>query len=149
VSKDETANFLGRGWSFPPSFDHGKQQVVMAERETDIEQSLQILLTTALGERVMQPQYGCDMEEYLFESMNTTTKSLVLDRIRRAILFFEPRIDAQSIVLDDSRQNAGVLEVSIDYVVRATNSRLNFVFPFYIDEGTELGLLRGGAVENG
>jgi len=121
----------------------------MTERETDIERSLHILLTTALGERVMQPKYGCDMEEYLFESMNRTTQSLVIDRIRTAILFFEPRIDVDRIHLGQSEENEGKMLVTIEFSVRATNSRLNFVFPFYVKEGTELGFLTEAPLRHG
>ena len=121
----------------------------MAEKKEDIEQSLRILLTTAIGERVMQPKYGCDMEEYLFESMNLTMKSLVIERIRTAILFFEPRIDVQNINLDDAEQNEGRMLVTVDFVVRATNSRMNMVFPFYVKEGTELGFLTEAPLGNG
>ena len=70
-------SFLGRGWSFPPSFDVDARGVQMTENEADIERSLHILLTTAVGERVMLPKYGCDMADYLFASMNTTTKSSI------------------------------------------------------------------------
>lgn len=136
-------SFLGRGWSFPPSFDVDAQSVQMTENEADIERSLHILLTTAVGERVMLPKYGCDMADYLFASMNTTTKSLVKDRIKTAILYYEPRIDAKLIELDDSDQNEGRLVVHIEYVIRATNSRFNFVFPFYAQEASEIGFLTG------
>ena len=35
----------------------------------------------------------------------------------------------------------GQVLVEIEYIVRATNSRFNFVFPYYINEGTELNFL--------
>ncbi|HXS18364.1 MAG TPA: GPW/gp25 family protein [Polyangiaceae bacterium] len=149
MADGKNMDFLGRGWSFPPTFDLAKQELVMTERETDIERSLHILLTTALGERVMQPKYGCDMEEYLFESMNRTTQSLVIDRIRTAILFFEPRIDVDRIHLGQSEENEGKMLVTIEFSVRATNSRLNFVFPFYVKEGTELGFLTEAPLRHG
>ncbi len=139
--------FLGRGWSFPPKFEIDRGGVEMTERELDIERSLEILLTTAVGERVMLPEYGCDLQEYVFDSMNRTMKSLVKDRIKTAILYYEPRIDAKRIELDDSQQSEGRLLIQIDYVVRATNSRHNFVFPFYVAQGTELGFLTGTAFE--
>lgn len=143
MAGDEPADFLGRGWSFPPTFDVSLQGVRMTEKQVDIERSLEILLTTALGERVMLPKYGCDLEEHLFASLNTTTKSLVKDLIKTAILYYEPRIDAKRIEISDREKNEGRLIIEIDYVVRATNSRHNFVFPFYDREGTELGFLTG------
>lgn len=136
-------NFLGKGWSFPPTFNKQLKEVQMTEKVDDIEKSLQILLTTTLGERLMQPRYGCNMEDLLFESLDTTTKTIIIDRIKTAILFFEPRIDAKKIDLDTSNELEGEVTVRIEYVVPATNSRFNFVFPFYRKEGTELDLLTG------
>lgn len=137
------ADFLGRGWSFPPEFDAAAQGVAMTEKEEDIRRSLQILLSTAVGERVMQPRYGCNMEDLLFESLDTTAKSLAKDRIRTAILYFEPRIDLKSVEIGMGDELAGELLIEIEYVVRATNSRYNFVFPFYRNEGTEIGFFTG------
>lgn len=136
-------NFLGKGWSFPPTFNKQLKEVQMTEKVDDIEKSLQILLTTTIGERLMQPRYGCNMEDLLFENLNTSTKTIIIDRIKTAILFFEPRIDAKKIELDTTNELEGEITVRIEYVVPATNSRYNFVFPFYRKEGTELDLLTG------
>lgn len=143
MSPSGNADFLGRGWSFPPSFNLAAQGVEMTEKEEDIRRSLQVLLTTTVGERVMQPKYGCNLEELLFESLDTTTKTLIADRIRTAILYFESRIEVKKITIDSSLEAEGELVVSIDYVVLATNSRFNFVFPFYRNEGTEIGFFTG------
>lgn len=134
-------NFLGRGWSFPPSFNTASQQVDMTENEEDIRKSLEVLLQTAVGERIMQPKYGCNLEEHLFESMDTATKTIIRDKVETAILYFEPRIEAKKIQLDDSRQLEGVILIEIEYIIRATNSRFNFVFPFYRNEATELQII--------
>ena len=134
-------NFLGRGWSFPPSFNPALQQVEMTANEEDVRKSLEVLLQTTVGERIMQPKYGCNLEEYLFESMDTATKTLIRDKVETAILYFEPRIEAKKIELDDSLQLEGVVLIKIEYIIRATNSRFNFVFPFYKNEGTELEII--------
>jgi phage baseplate assembly protein W len=136
-------DFLGKGWSFPPNFDMDAQTVDMTEKNEDIRKSLQILLTTTAGERVMQPKYGCNMEDLLFESLDTTTKTLIQDRVRTAILYFEPRIDLKRVELNAGNELEGELLIEVDYVVRATNSRFNFVFPFYRNEGTEIGFFTG------
>ena len=134
-------DFLGQGWGFPPTFNSRLADVVMTEKEEDIEKSLHILLTTAVGERVMEPKYGCNMEELVFESLNTTTKTLMKDKIQTSILYFEPRIDVTKIELNDTNQLEGEILIEIEYVVRATNSRFNFVFPYYRNEGTEINFL--------
>lgn len=140
---DTDINFLGKGWSFPPAFSRELKEVIMTEKVEDIEKSLQILLTTTLGERLMQPRYGCNMEDLLFESLDTATKTIIIDRIKTAILFFEPRIDAKKIALNTQNELEGEVLVEIEYVIPSTNSRYNFVFPFYRKEGTELNLLTG------
>lgn len=145
MSDEFTSNdFLGVGWSFPPTFNVQLKGVEMTAKETDIERSLQILLTTSLGERVMQPKYGCNMDSLLFEPLNTTVKTIMIDKIKTAILFFEPRIDVRNIDLNMQNELEGEVLVEVDYIIRATNSRYNFVFPYYINEGTELNFLITG-----
>lgn len=142
MAGDFTSNdFLGKGWSFPPSFNAQLKTVEITEKETDINRSLQILLTTTVGERIMQPKYGCNMEELLFEPLNTSTKTIIIDKIKTAILYFEPRIDAKSIILNTQNELEGEVLIEIEYEVRATNSRFNFVFPYYKKEGSELKIL--------
>ncbi len=141
MASEKGNDFLGKGWSFPPRFDAAMRGVETVEKEEDIQQSLQILLSTRVGERIMQPRYGCNMDDLVFESPNTATLTLIKDKIATAILYFEPRIDVKTITLDTDNILEGTVIVSIDYVVRATNSRFNFVFPYYRLEGTELQFL--------
>jgi phage baseplate assembly protein W len=131
-------SFLGTGWGFPPSFDTVLNTVIMTSDEADIQLSLQILLATRKGERVMVPDYGCNLDEMLFEPMNTTFKTYIREMIKTAILYYEPRIDLSSIQVDDSRETEGVILIILNYTVRTTNSRFNFVYPYYKNEGTEI-----------
>lgn len=132
--------FLGRGWSFPPTFDRNIPGVEMLEEEKDIASSLEILLSTLQGERVMLPQYGCNLDELLFESLDTRMKTLMADKVESAILYHEPRVELESVFLDDSAELEGVVLISIDYRVKTTNSRFNLVFPYYKQEGTDVNL---------
>ena len=131
-------SFLGTGWSFPPSFIASTGEVELTSDELDIQRSLEILLSTKKGERVMQPDYGCNLDEMVFEPMTTTFKTYIKNMIQTAILFYEARIELKSVAIDDSRENDGVIVLSLDYAIRSTNSRFNFVFPYYLNEGTEL-----------
>ncbi|WP_183564899.1 GPW/gp25 family protein [Mucilaginibacter sp. SP1R1] len=131
-------SFLGTGWSFPPAFDTGTNTVVMTSDEADIQLSLQILLATRKGERVMVPDYGCNLDEMVFEPMTTTFKTYIREMIKTAILYYEPRIDLSSILVDDSGETEGVILIILNYTVRTTNSRFNFVYPYYKNEGTEI-----------
>ena len=131
-------NFLGTGWSFPPTFQKSTPGVDMTTGEPDIDRSLEILLGTALGERVMLPEYGCNMEDLLFEPIDTGLQTVMFDRVETAILYYEPRIEVENLEVDTSRATEGVVLIKIVYRVRATNSRFNFVFPFYKTEGSQI-----------
>jgi len=135
---EESKSFLGRGWSFPPEFNRGAKAVKMLEDEVDIESSLEILLSTRLGERIMVPKYGCNLDELLFKPLNLTLKTYVVDLIKTAILYYEPRIDVTKIEIDPSDELNGVLLINVEYIIRTTNSRKNMVYPYYKEEGNEL-----------
>lgn len=130
-------SFLGTGWSFPPEFVENGRGLVMTSDEEDIRASLEILFGTLRGERFMVPRYGLEPHELLFEPAGTTMKAFLADRIRTAILIYEPRIRIVSLEIDSPDPNAGTLKVSLDYEVRATNSRYNLVFPFYKHDSNE------------
>jgi phage baseplate assembly protein W len=130
-------SFLGTGWSFPPAFDRASGSVEMVQEEEDIRQSLQILLSTSIGERVMQPLYGCNLRDYQFEPLSNTFLGFLVDLVERAILFFEPRILVENISITepgDTQLFEGKLLISIDYVIAGTNSRYNYVYDFYLRE---------------
>jgi uncharacterized protein len=134
MSSDQS--FLGSGWSFPPEFS--KRGVRMVSAEQDIRESLQILLATTPGERVMQPTFGCGLKAQMFENLTESSAAQMKDLIARAILFFEPRITVEKIMIEDADMLGGVIAISIDYWIRATNSRHNMVYPFYLTEGTNV-----------
>ena len=128
--------FLGRGWGFPPAFEHQGRSVRTVAGEHDIHQSLQILLSTGLGERVVRPTFGWRRDRLLFEPLKTSHATLLTREIEIAILFFEPRIDLDRVAFHRPADATGRLEIRLDYTIRATNTRSNLVFPFYLDEAT-------------
>ena len=123
---------------FSSAFDPESNAVEMTSDELDIQLSLQILLSTRKGERVMLPDYGCNLDEMVFEPMTTTFKTYISDMIKTAILFYEARIDLNGVTVDDSRETEGIILLILDYTVRTTNSRFNYVYPYYKIEGTEI-----------
>lgn len=137
------SNFLGCGWSFPPSFDKESGGVKLVVGRQDIDQSLEILLSTRLGERILQPRYGCDLQDYVFSPINNSFETFIRELVRTAILYFEPRIRIELIEIEKDRLNEGLLTINIEYTIRTTNSRFNFVFPFFVNEslGADLGTL--------
>lgn len=130
-------SFLGTGWAFPPEFDKASGVVEMVQEEEDIKQSLEILLSTSIGERVMQPLYGCNLRDYQFEPVSNTFLGFLVDLVERAILFFEPRIVVEDISITepgDIQLFEGKVQISVDYAIAGTNSRYNYVYDFYLRE---------------
>ena len=138
MPNDDTS-FLGTGWSFPPAFASGGATVAVVSGTTDIEQSLQILLQTRLGERSLQEDYGCELSRFLFEEINQGLVNKLTSLIADAILYHEPRIKLDNVDLSQSEATEGLLLISIRYTVVATNTRYNMVYPFYILEATTPG----------
>lgn len=136
---DTDVSFLGTGWSFPPEFSI-RAGVRMVSAEEDIRQSLHIVLATAPGERVMRPDFGAGVKQQIYENIDETTVTVLKDAIRRAILFFEPRVVLEAISADTAMAMEGRLDFSIDYTIISTNSRHNIVYPFYCLEGSDVQL---------
>ncbi len=129
--------FIGTGWGFPPTFRKADNKLEMVSGREDIEQSLEILLSTHVGERIMQPKYGCNLDRLIFEPLDSTLVTYIKELIETAILYFEPRIIVNNITIEPIH-NEGKLEITIDYTIAVTNSRFNYVYPFYKTEGTEV-----------
>ncbi|MDC8005355.1 GPW/gp25 family protein [Aureisphaera galaxeae] len=132
----EQEDFLGTGWSFPPSFNLSEKSVNMVSDEEDIRQSLDILLSTRLGERVLLSEYGCGINTMPFENITVTFLTKMKAIIKKAILLYEPRIDLEEVFFTSPKAEEGIVKVQLQYRIRATNSRLNYVYPFYLKEGT-------------
>lgn len=126
----EQRSFLGTGWGFPPTFTRSRRGVEMTSDADDIRASLAILLSTEVGSRVMQPKYGCDLHRLVFEPLDTTLQAYMQDLIRTAILYFENRIILTEVVLEPEPAE-GRIRIRIEYTIARTNTRENFVYPFY------------------
>lgn len=129
-------SFIGRGWGFPPTFHRksGGGGVRISADEQDINESLAILLSTRLGERILEPEYGCNLDRYLFEPLDATRTAFLKELINDAILYHEPRIVLERIDLQASRE-AGRVDIVVEYRIPATNARNNLVYPFYTSGG--------------
>lgn len=134
-------SFLGIGWSFPPTFTPGGADVELVSGADDIQQSLQILLSTRLGERAMHEDFGCDLHFVLFEEIDQGLVNSLTNIISDAILYHEPRITLDRLDISESQNQQGLLLISLDYIIRGTNSRFNMVYPFYLNEATTPGVV--------
>ena len=129
-------SFLGTGWAFPPSFTAGGAEVEMVSDTEDIQQSLRILLATAPGERVMQHDFGCDLNGQMFEEIDQGLINDLTGLVTDSVVYHEPRVTLNRVDVSESGSRPGLLLIEIDYTVRSTNSRYNMVYPFYLNEAT-------------
>ncbi len=135
--ENEEKAFLGRGWGFPIQFNWNNKGVRMVAGDEDIEESIFILLNTMKKERIMRPEFGCNLIPMVYENMNSSLYTALKDDIKRALTLYESRIDVLNIRMAEE-SDQGIINIDIQYKVRATNTRHNLVFPFYINQGTYL-----------
>lgn len=127
------AAFLGSGWSLPIVAPDGA--IARAEHEESIRQAIWTILATAKGERVMRPDFGCGIHELVFAGHAAATAGAVEAEVRTALVRWEPRIDLVGVEAGPSPNEAATLLIAVRYLVRATNSRFNLVYPFYLERG--------------
>ena len=125
--------FLGNGWQFPVTTDR-RDEIALSMGEDDIHESIRIIIGTAKGERVMRPDFGCGIHEYVFATIDETTRNLVASTVREALVEWEPRIEVLNVDVSVAELDAGRLLIGVDYRVRSTNTEFNLVYPFYLEE---------------
>ena len=126
-------DFLGRGWRFPVAADTAGR-VVMSEYEEDVRESIHLILMTAKGERVMRPDFGSGLYDFVFASMSVTVMGSIQAAVKDALVQWEPRAQILSVNVEAEQGEVGRLNIDVEYRVRATNNRFNLVFPFYLKE---------------
>ena len=124
-------DFLGKGWKFPVRVD-GTGRIALSRFEDDIREAVRIILLTARGERVMRPEFGTGLHTFVFETMSVTNIGTIQAAVQNALIQWEPRIELLSVSVEADQGEVGKLLINIDYEVRATNTRFNLVFPFYV-----------------
>ncbi len=133
----ESRSYLGTGWNFPPGFIKGIGAELVSG-EADIRQSLVLLFSTRVAERLMRFDYGCSVSQWVFSGMTLSEKTLIADAVEQAILYHEPRIRVESVRVELKEPSEGVVWIEVSYRILQTNSRSNMVYPFYFREGTNL-----------
>tara|TARA_B110000240_G_C13512661_1_gene460746 strand:+ start:7943 stop:8356 length:414 start_codon:yes stop_codon:yes gene_type:complete len=135
---EQEKSFLGRGWGFPPTFSKEKADIEMVSKEEDIRQSLIIFFNTKLGERIMRSDYGCIVHNYMFEKSDLDVYEQLAFELKQSIRIYEPRVIVHNVHASKSDAINGLIHLEVVYEVHSTNVRDNIVFPFYLNEGTEI-----------
>jgi phage baseplate assembly protein W len=132
-SFDTRKSFLGVGWKFPIDVDRRKG-LGMSNFEENIEESILIILGTALGERVMRPDFGCAIHDLIFAPNNSNTHGLLIYHVKEALMKWEPRIQALTVDVELDNEEPTKVYVRVEYQVIATNNVYNLVYPFYLQK---------------
>jgi uncharacterized protein len=141
---NKNVSFLGRGWGFPPTFSIQQGGIEMLDgiptkdnKIPIIERSIEVIVQTIRGTRVMQPTFGCNLQPFIMENINLQNSEFIKKMIKEAITLHEPRIILEELTLTEAALN-GKLEITVFYRVITTNTKHNVVFPFYRNEATIL-----------
>ena len=128
--------FVGRGWAFPMRID-ASGGIAMVSDDREIEESIRLILGTALGERPMRPEFGCRIHQHVCGSADATTAGLIAYEVRASLRRWEPRIDVTDVDVGFDDDRPSIVYIDIAYRIRSTNDPRNLVFPFYSIPGEE------------
>jgi phage baseplate assembly protein W len=109
----------GRGWAFPPGFSL-HDGVAMVEADEDVMQSLRILFLTLPGERIMRPDYGCDLQAFMFRNIREELIAQISVAVNDSILRHETRADVDSIEVGQDTERRNLLRVQVNYRLRGS-----------------------------
>lgn len=123
--------FIGSGWGFPLSTT-ATGSIALVSGSKEIEQAIRLILSTAIGERPMRPDFGCGIHDYVFASADATTAGLISYEVKRSLARWEPRITVNDVVVSVDSVSKATLYIDVRYSVRGDNDRRNLVFPFYL-----------------
>jgi phage baseplate assembly protein W len=124
------SDFLGAGWAFPVDVD-ARGRVGLARREKDVEQAIKIILMTPKGQRVMRPEFGCQIHDLIFAPNDGTTAGLAEYYVEEALGMWEPRIRVLEVNANADRSDPSRMLIEISYEILATHDRRSLVVPFY------------------
>ncbi len=124
-------DIVGRGWTFPPRID-AQGGIALTDERNELEQAIKIILTTAPGERVMRPTFGCRLYELVFAPNDINTASRAMRFVEDALAMWEPRIRVVSVEARPDSEAAERLLIVIEYEIKATHDKRSLVHPFYL-----------------
>lgn len=125
--------FLGTGWKFPIRVN-ARGGIALSQHEQDIEEAIWIIIATAKGERVMEPDFGCGIHEYVFAPNDPATRNSIAYEVQKSLAEYEPRIEVSAARAEAPPETPNRLLIHVDYRVRSNNQKRNLVYPFYLQE---------------
>ncbi|MEK6279399.1 MAG: GPW/gp25 family protein [Acidobacteriota bacterium] len=133
---EQHREFLGRGWAFPTRPDASGRLRYESDEEL-VTEGIEIVLGTSPGERQMRPEFGCAIYELVGEANTAALRGMVRQKVREALLRWEPRIDVMDVRVESPDEQKNRLDIRIDYRIRSNNAFFNLVYPFFLTEGPQ------------
>jgi phage baseplate assembly protein W len=128
------SEFLGRGWAFPVRVN-ARGGLDWSEGAQSIEEAIWIILDTPRRSRIMEPEFGCGLHDFVFAPNNANTRAIIASAVRGALIRWEPRIDVLAVKAEPHIDALNTLLIEVDYRIRANNAVRNLVYPFFLNEG--------------
>ena len=129
-----SSSFLGKGFAFPLNVTDTRNFEISV-LEKSVKESIYIILSTSKGERVMRPDFGCEINEMVFAPNNSHTHNNIAHYIEEALIRWEPRIILEKVDVFASPDDDSKIEIVINYKIRSINNAFNMVYPFYLERG--------------
>jgi phage baseplate assembly protein W len=126
--------FLGQGWAFPVRVN-ARGELDWSAGAQAIEEAIWIILATPRRSRIMEPEVGCGLHDYVFAPNNANTRAVIASEVRTALIRWEPRIDVLAVNAEQQTDAQNALLIEVDYRIRANNAVRNIVYPFFLNEG--------------
>lgn len=128
------SDFIGQGWAFPVRVN-ARGDLDWSSGAQSIEQAIWLILATPRRSRVMEPEFGCGLHDYVFAPNNANTRAVITAEVRSALIRWEPRIDVLAVKAEPQIDAPNTLLIEADYRIRSNNAVRNIVYPFFLNEG--------------
>ncbi len=127
-------DIIGQGWRFPVKVN-AKGGLDWSSGPDRVRDAIWIILSTSRGERVMRPEFGAGLSDYVFAPNDETFQGRLANAVREALVRWEPRIDIVSVQVTPAPDQDSQVLVALEYRIRDTNELFNLVYPLYLQEG--------------
>jgi len=127
----KVSDIVGSGFPFPLRVNaRGGIELTHSDDE-EIHEAIEIILSTAIGQRMMRPAFGSRLHELVFAPINAHTFETAKHHVYDALGYWEPRIDVTDVQVEPDKDRPEFLLITISYRLRATHDERALVFPFY------------------
>jgi phage baseplate assembly protein W len=109
----------GSSMSFPPRVGPDGR-IAWSQDETNIRESIQVILLTERNERIRLPNFGGGLQHFLFEPNTVRTQSQIQDTITQALALWEPRILVDQVDVQEDPSDPQSAIATITYKLVAT-----------------------------